>query len=131
MDLYVHSIKVDLLHGLVHYGTGIAMEIPKLHVGLAFPRSSIYKFRLSLSNSVGVIDAGYRGEVGAKFRLTILGWIKAFAYKYLHINTKSIYKVGERCCQMIILPYPSVSILEVNELSDSDRGVKGYGGSGR
>lgn len=55
-------------HGCVSYGTGIAVEIPKGYVGLLFPRSSVFKTDLSLSNCVGVIDSGYRGEVKAKFR---------------------------------------------------------------
>jgi len=131
MDMYVHSLRIDLIHGLIHYGLGVASEIPKCHVGLCFPRSSIYKLELSLSNSVGVIDAGYRGEIGAKFRLGFFGWIKAFAYKYLRIDTESIYRVGERCCQMIILPYPQVKVIEAEELFDSDRGTSGYGGSKR
>ena len=45
------------------YGTGLAFEIPEGHVGLVFPRSSIFKTELSLANCVGVLDSGYRGEV--------------------------------------------------------------------
>ena len=52
----------------VCYGTGLAFEIPEGYMGLVFPRSSISKKDLTLSNSVGVIDSGYRGEVFLKFR---------------------------------------------------------------
>ena len=51
----------------IEYGTGLAFEIPKGYVGLIFPRSSITNKDLMLKNSVGVIDADYRGEV--KFRM--------------------------------------------------------------
>lgn len=58
--------------GNVTYGTGLAFEIPEGYAGLVFPRSSICRKDLSLSNAVGVIDAGYRGEVTAKFRPTLV-----------------------------------------------------------
>lgn len=54
--------------GNATYGTGIAVEIPPGYVGLVFPRSSIAVRDLSLSNAVGVIDSGYRGEIMAKFK---------------------------------------------------------------
>lgn len=59
-------------HGAVVYGTGIAMEIPPGYVGLAFPRSSVSKLDLSMANCVGVIDAGYRGEITLKFKPALL-----------------------------------------------------------
>lgn len=58
--------------GCATYGTGLAMEIPEGHVGLLFPRSSIAVRDLMLSNSVGVIDSGYRGEVKFKFKPSLL-----------------------------------------------------------
>ena len=65
IDLVATSIKFDGTQ--ITYGTGLAMEIPEGFVGLVFPRSSIRKTDLSLSNSVGVIDSGYRGEIQATF----------------------------------------------------------------
>lgn len=59
-------------HGAVVYGTGIAVEIPAGYVGLVFPRSSVSKFDLSMANAVGVIDAGYRGEITVKFKPAML-----------------------------------------------------------
>ncbi len=59
LDLTVCNIHID--KNVVTYGFGISMEIPYGYVGLLFPRSSIYKQDLTLSNSVGVIDSGYRG----------------------------------------------------------------------
>lgn len=112
-DLYATSCHYD--NGVVVYGTGIAVEIPQGYVGLVFPRSSIVNTNLTLSNSVGVIDSGYRGEIMAKFRK----------------GGSTTYKVGDRIAQLIIIPYPEVELEEVDELSESDRGVGGYGSTGR
>ena len=104
--------------GLFTYHTDIAVEIPEGHVGLLFPRSSIYKQDLLLSNSVGVIDSGYRGEI-------------TFKFKPVHFDIKHRYQVGDRIGQLIIIPYPDIEFVEANELSDSERGEGGYGSSGR
>lgn len=112
-DLYASSCHYE--DGMLHYGTGVAVEIPAGYVGLVFPRSSIANTHLTLSNSVGVIDSGYRGEIKAKFRKG---------------GTRG-YNVGDRIAQLIIIPYPEVTFVEVDELSDSDRGIGGYGSSGK
>lgn len=70
-DLVATSRVFDK-HGTATYGTGLAVEIPDGYVGLLFPRSSVARKDLILSNSVGVIDAGYRGEVMFKFRPTLV-----------------------------------------------------------
>lgn len=109
----VSKEKVDNKdHGYISYGTGLAFEIPDGHVGLIFPRSSISNTGLILSNSVGVVDAGYRGEVSVRFKAVP--------------NTKE-YEVGERIAQLIVLPYPQVQFNEVKELTETDRGAGGYG----
>jgi dUTP pyrophosphatase len=102
----------------VTYGTGIAVEIPKGYVGLVFPRSSIRKYELELSNSVGVIDSGYRGEIQATFNKT----------NGLH-SVK--YEVGDRIFQIMILPHPTVTFNLVDELSDTERGEGGFGSTGK
>ena len=99
------------------YGTGIAVEIPEGHVGLVFPRSSIRKYNLALINSVGVIDSGYRGEIQVTFQ------------KKMGVASKK-YEIGDRICQIMILPFPSVRFMEVDELSDSERGEGGHGSTG-
>jgi dUTP pyrophosphatase len=101
----------------VTYGTGLAMEIPEGFVGLVFPRSSIRKYDISLTNCVGVIDSGYRGEIQATFR------------KEAGIPSKR-YEVGDKIAQMIILPYPAIEFVEVDELSDTERGAGGFGSTG-
>jgi len=95
---------------------GLALEIPKGYVGLVFPRSSIYNKGCLLTNAVGVIDSGYRGEISAKFEILS---IASFGYK-----------VGDKCAQLIIMPYPEIELIIAEELSDSDRGVSGYGSTG-
>ena len=115
LDLVAVSKSKDRDGNFV-YGTGLAFEIPDGYVGLLFPRSSIYKQDLFLTNSVGVIDSGFRGEVTVKFRP--------------HLFAKP-YDKGDRVAQMIIMPYPHIDFVEVNELSESDRGEGGYGSTGK
>lgn len=150
MDMTATSRVFDK-YGNVEYGTGIAMEIPSGYVGLLFPRSSICKHDLSLSNSVGVIDSGYRGEIKFKFKPT-LAYMTFGACEDIHgvshdsdsfdfvgivgDNTKdsvipAIYEVGDKIGQIIILPYPHIELTEVSELSTTDRGEGGYGSTGK
>ena len=119
MDLVATSI-ISETTSQITYGIGIAMEIKDGFVGLVFPRSSIRKTRLQLSNSVGVIDSGYRGELQATFN-KITTTIE---------NQKNDYKVGDRIAQIMIIPYPQIKFEEVDELSDSDRGKGGFGSTG-
>ena len=116
MDLTATSVISEDPFEIV-YGTGIAVEIPEGYVGLVFPRSSIRKYDIALKNSVGVIDAGYRGEIQATF------------HKKRGVVSKK-YDVGDRICQIIILPFPSVRFMEKDELSDSERGAGGHGSTG-
>lgn len=117
MDLTITSVKENTSFS-VSYGFGIAMEIPVGYVGLVFPRSSIRSQDLILSNCVGVIDSGYRGEIQATFKKTQgLDSIK--------------YSVGERGAQILILPYPKIYMTQVPELSDSERGAGGFGSTGK
>ena len=117
LDLVATSI-VNQTYDQITYGTGLAMEIPKGFVGLVFPRSSIRNTDLSLSNSVGVIDSGYRGELQATFNK-----------KDPSVN--KIYDISDRIAQIIILPYPPIEFIESDELSDSDRGIGGFGSTGK
>ena len=119
MDLTAVSKSRDN-HGNISYGTGLAFEIPEGHVGLLFPRSSICKYDLALTNCVGVIDSGYRGEVSFKFKSTLLPGFKS----------PMEYEIGERIGQIIIMPFPSVEIIVVDELSETSRGEGGYGSTG-
>jgi len=99
------------------YHTDIAFEIPEGYFGLLVPRSSISKKSLMLTNCVGTIDAGYRGEVMGKFRSTT-------------DVIPAVYKEGERFAQLLILPVPDAEMIEADELSNTDRGEGGYGSTG-
>ena len=114
LDLTCIDLEID--NDITTYKTGIAIQIPEGFMGLIFPRSSVYKKDLILSNSIGVIDSGYRGEILIKYRETS-------AYP-------EVFKVGERVAQLIILPVPYVDLIEVEELSETDRGTKGHGSTG-
>ena len=118
LDLTATSVVTDE-YGNVVYGTGLAIEIPFGYAGLLFPRSSNSKTDLYLTNHVGIVDSGYRGEIMFKYRP--LDGI---------LNSK-IYQVGERVGQIVILPYPAVSFEEVEQLSDTERGEGGYGSTGK
>ena len=121
MDLTATSVEINRNKATV--GFGIATEIPNGYVGLIFPRSSVHKTDFRLTNSVGVIDSGYRGEIRAVFDIVgtrLDGETDAWDYK-----------VGDRCAQIIIMPYPRVVFVEADELSESERGKGGYGSTGR
>ena len=118
MDLTAVTATQDQ-YGNVVYGTGLAVEIPAGYVGLIFPRSSNSKTDLYLTNHVGVVDSGYRGEIMFKFR-PVNGLLNA-----------KVFQVGDRVGQLIILPYPSIEFDEVDELTNSERGDGGFGSTGK
>jgi len=117
MDLVATQI-ISETPSQITYGTGLAIEIPDGMVGLVFPRSSIRNTGLTLSNSVGVIDAGYRGEILATFNKN-------------GVNPREFYNIGDRIVQIIIVPHPIIQIVEVDELSESSRGIGGFGSTGK
>ena len=98
------------------YGTGIAVEIPEGMVGLVFPRSSIRQTDLVMANSVGVIDSGYRGEIFITFN------VKKGATRW--------YQKGDRIAQLLIMPVSLTNYVEVDELSETERGHGGHGSTG-
>jgi len=142
-DLVATSIDTHR-NGQIVYGTGLAVEIPEGMVGLVFPRSSVRNYDLVMSNSVGVIDCGYRGEIMVTFNLNV----QNITYQSIHslidsqeleneyqwsrlfeqdINT---YQVGDRIAQLIIMPVPLVEYTETQELSETNRGTGGHGSTG-
>lgn len=99
-------------------GSGIACEFPEGFWGMVVPRSSIgIKRGISLANNVGIIDNDFIGEI--KLGL------------YNHTEHDVIVERGERIAQMILLPYYIYNIVEVNELSDTERGEGGFGSTGK
>jgi dUTP pyrophosphatase len=100
-------------------GTGIAIEIPEGHAGLVLPRSGLAReYGISLVNSPGLIDAGYRGEV----RVLLLNTDPAETVRI---------EAGARIAQLVVTPIALAEPVEVAELSDSARGDGGFGSTGR
>ncbi len=97
--------------------TGVCVEIPVGFVGLLFPRSSISKTPLQMANSVGVIDAGFTGE------------IKVPLYNTSEVEIRDIEQYA-RIAQLVVVPLADVSIEIVNELDDTERGTGGFGSTG-
>lgn len=100
-------------------GTGVAVEIPDGHAGLVLPRSGLAKRHgISLVNSPGLIDSGYRGEI-----------------RVLLLNTDpaEVFRVapGDRIAQLVITPIAVAEPVESETLADSSRGHGGFGSSGR
>jgi dUTP pyrophosphatase len=116
MDLVITSVKSED-ETQITYGFGISMEIPTGYVGLLFSRSSVKNFPLVMSNCVGVIDSGYRGEIMTTF-------------KKLEIENNTVYGVGDRGAQILIFPYPLIKFVEKEDLSESERGEGGFGSTG-
>ena len=119
-DLVATSITTEINECgqlILVYHTGLALEIPEGYFAMLCPRSSVFKKSLALTNSVGVIDSGYRGEILAKFKTTT-------------DVVPAVYKEGEKFAQLLILPTFDFTFEEAFELSDSERGEGGYGSTG-
>lgn len=106
-------------HQRVLLPTGIAIALPSAeYVALVFARSSLgAKHGISLSNGVGVIDSDYRGEI--KVGLT------NFSDKPYTIQP------GDRVAQLAVIPLVQANVLPVTELDETDRGVGGFGSTGK
>jgi dUTP pyrophosphatase len=99
-------------------GTGLAVVIPDDHAGLVVPRSGLaLRHGLSIVNTPGVIDAGYRGEVSVILLNT----------DHEHLFT---VEPGMRIAQLLVLPVVAVDVIEVSELTQTARGEGGFGSSG-
>jgi dUTP pyrophosphatase len=99
--------------------TGLAIAIPEGYMGLVTPRSGLAtKHGISIVNAPGIVDTGYRGEL---------------CVNLLNTDTREPFVVepGMRIAQLIVSPVPEVDLLEVDELPESERAVRGFGSSGR
>jgi dUTP pyrophosphatase len=99
-------------------GTGLAVAIPEGYAGFVQPRSGLAdRHGISIVNSPGLIDSGYRGEI-----------------KVILINTDRttpfIVEYGMRIAQLVVLPIPELELVETDELPETERGVRGHGSSG-
>ncbi len=105
--------------GKITYGTGLRIEIPMGFFGDIRPRSSIRELDLLLTNSCGIIDWDYRGEIQA-----------SFLYFVRHRREPIIYLPGDRFLQLVIVPYEPATFRAVEVLSETARGENGHGSSG-
>ena len=124
MDLTATSKEYDE-YGNIVFGTGISIQLPDGYYADLRPRSSISKYDLVLANSVGTIDSDYRGELILKFKPTL----RKSTWNNGVYETDEIkeYEIGDRIAQLVIIPYPKVSFVEVDELSETERGTGGFG----
>ena len=135
-DLYCTSIEET--PDYIQYNTGIAVEIPEGYVGLVFPRSSVTKHDLMLKNSVGVIDASYRGEIMCRFQITkeddrqLKLPFDVMITKITNIRSEiKLYNIGDRVAQIVFLELPKITLVEAQELTDTERGSGGFGHTGK
>ena len=98
-------------------GTGLAVAIPEGFAGFVQPRSGLAaKNGITIVNSPGLIDSGYRGEL----KVTLLN---------TDVRATFVVEPGMRIAQLVVMPVPEVEPLEVEELPESERGVRGFGSS--
>jgi dUTP pyrophosphatase len=98
-------------------GTGLAVAIPDGHAGFVQPRSGLAaKHGITIVNSPGLIDSGYRGEL----RVTLLN---------TDLHETFVVEPGMRIAQLVILELPELELVELDELPDSERGARGFGSS--
>lgn len=117
LDLYSTRITQEVDNSgklILVYHTDMAVEIPEGYVGLLFMKSGVAKRSLSLCNCVGVIDAGYRGEIMGKFKITT-------------DSIPTVYQPGEAFAQLVIVPVMILEPTLVDELSSTERGEQGFG----
>ena len=98
-------------------GTGLSVAIPEGHAGFVQPRSGLAaKHGITVLNTPGLVDSGYRGELLVNLVNTDLR--EAF-----------VVEPGMRIAQLVVLPVPALELVEVDELPESERGVRGFGSS--
>jgi dUTP pyrophosphatase len=98
-------------------GTGLAVAIPEGYAGFVQPRSGLAaRHGLTVVNSPGLVDSGYRGEL----RVVLLNTDRTEPF---------VVEPGMRIAQLVVLPIPEVELVEVDELPSSERGVRGFGSS--
>jgi dUTP pyrophosphatase len=100
-------------------GTGIAVAIPEGYAGFVQPRSGLAaRHGITVVNAPGLVDSGYRGEI-----------------QVVLLNTDGgepfVVEPGMRIAQLVVLPVPELELSEVEELPESERGVRGFGSSSR
>jgi dUTP pyrophosphatase len=118
LDLYALEGAVLAPGERASVPTGIAVEIPPGQAGLVLPRSGLAaRHGISVVNAPGLIDAGYRGEV----RVLLLNTDREHPFEL---------SAGDRIAQLVLVTVELPKLVEVDALSDSERGGGGFGSSG-
>ena len=114
---YSGDAGLDLAGDRAVVGTGLAVAIPDGYAGFVQPRSGLAaRHGLTVVNAPGLIDSGYRGEI----RVVLLNTDAAETF---------VVEPGMRIAQLVVLPLPELELVEVEELPESERGVRGFGSS--
>ncbi len=116
LDMYSNEVVVIKPGESVKVKTGISMEIPDGYVGLVWDKSGL-STNHKIKTLGGVIDSGYRGE-------SLIGLINLG-------DTSYTIEKGHKVAQMLIQKIERVDVVEVEELTDTSRGVKGFGSTGK
>jgi len=104
--------------GRATVGTGVSIAMPDGYVAFVVPRSGLAaKHGITVVNSPGTVDAGYRGEI----RVTLL-----------NTDSQNAFEIspGDRIAQLIVMPFVTARFIKVDELPDSERGEGGFGSTG-
>lgn len=130
MDITCISYEYDAKYDRFLYHTGLAFKLLQGYGMLIFPRSSNTKTEAYLANSVGILDSTYTGELIFAYKLrTPFNQLFPTGDKELNIlemtNELAPYKIGDKIGQIVILPYPSIEFVEVDNLPETDRGADG------
>ena len=97
--------------------TGLAVAIPEGYAGFVQPRSGLAsRHGITIVNTPGLVDSGYRGEL----RVVLLN---------TDARERFVVEAGMRIAQLVVLPVPEIELIEVEELPESERGVRGFGSS--
>jgi len=117
-DVYAATVKIERPDKMI-IGLGFSTEIPKGYKGIVVPRSSISKTNWILANSIGIIDADYRGE-----------WMVVFKCLGEMIYHPLPFGVGDRCAQIYFEQILDAEFIQTDELSNTERGEGGFGSTG-
>ena len=119
LDLYAREAVTLAPGARAAVGTGVAIALPEGYAGFVLPRSGLaLRHGLSLVNTPGLIDAGYRGEI----RVILVNHDPA---------TPITLSRGDRIAQLVVQRVERVNVIEVDALPESHRGASGFGSTGR
>lgn len=127
-DCYARKIEIQN-DGMVICYLGFATEIPEGYKGVITARSNITKTGWVLANGIGIVDSDYRNEWQARFRPIPEQLNPIIGEGYF--NPTFPYKINERVCQIYFEEVLNFTFEEVDNLNDTERGLGGFGSTGK